>query len=200
MRSKLAVSAAAVAVWLGSPALNSAYVPWGTSGASGVFVGAAAIWLISTFLLIVTFQRSDVETRGFALTLVAIIGFLVLAESLFWFTMDENNNKPMLLRLSVGTDVGLVAVGVAAIVTLWPGPVRRFQWLFAHCARWTAKVIAGAITFELALFVFRTLFRRTLGYYAMDCAMFAIAALSVAIALAALCRCSPVNGREADRA
>lgn len=56
---RVVVAAGALAVWLGSPALNWAYVPWGASGASWAFGSAAAIWLLSTLDMIIAFQRSN---------------------------------------------------------------------------------------------------------------------------------------------
>jgi hypothetical protein len=201
MRPQLTVTAVAVAIWSASSALNVAYIPWGADGASSAFASAAAIWLISTLSLAIEFRRCDVEARGCMIALVATVGLLILAETLFWLKIDDDNNKPMLLRLSAGIDVGLVAAGLAVILALWPSRrLRRSQWPFALSARRAAKLVGGALALELALFAFRTVFRRSLVYYAMDCAMFAVAVLSVAIIIAALGRCVPVGRRHAEGA
>jgi hypothetical protein len=195
MRSRLAIAAAVSAVWLASAALDSAYGPWGASGAFRAFASAVAIWLISTLVMGLEFRRTDVEARDFVLTLIATIGLLALAEALFWLAIDKDNNKPMLLRLSLGVDAGFVATGLAVILGLWPGRrIDRFQWPFAHWARWAGKVAAGAVVLELALFAFRTVLHGTLGYYAMDCGMSAVAALCAAVVIAALSRCIPAVG------
>jgi hypothetical protein len=198
MRSLLAIAAAAAAIWLASPALNSAYVPWGASGASRAFVTAQAIWLISTLAMIVAFRRAKVEdVERFPLALLVAAGLFIVGETIYWVTVDATNNKPMLSRMSGGIRGGFALTAMAVVGAVWPGHVSHSQWRFSHCARWISTVIAGGIVLELALFAVRTVFHRTAGYYAMDCSMFAVAAISVAAMLANLCRCIPL-ARSAD--
>jgi hypothetical protein len=194
MKSSLAITAAAIAIWLASPALNSGYVPWGASGASRAFASAAAIWLISTLAMLVAFRRAKAEKIAkppFALLIT--VALLVLAETAYWLAVDETNNKPMLLRQSGGNWAGFVAAGSAAVAAMWRGHSPQPQWPFASYARWAAAIIAAAVALELALFAVRTAMHRTPGYYAMDCSMFAVALLAAAIVIAALGRC--IRGR-----
>jgi hypothetical protein len=146
----------------------------------------------------------DVSTQRFKTTrhsytvLLAAVGMLVLVDVVFWITVDETNNKPMLFRQSFGVVAGFIATGLAVIAALSADRANRSQWIIMDWGRWTAKIAAGAVVLELALFALRTIFRRSDGYYAMDCSMFAVAAVSIAVAIAALSRCFPLNRPEVD--
>jgi hypothetical protein len=197
MKMRLAMAAAAVAIWLASPALNTAYVPWGAGGASTAFASAATITLISMFAMVVALRRSAMEDlKSGSRTLVATVAVLIIAEILFWTMIDVDNNKPMLSRQSAGIDAGLVAAGLAALGALWPGRTGFSPPPLADGARWIARALGGALVLELALFAVRTMFHRTPGYYAMDCSMFAVAAISTAMVVAVLCRSIPLRRRQ----
>jgi hypothetical protein len=199
MKSQIVVDVVAAAIWLASPALNVQYVQWELNGSSQMFVSAVAIWLVSTLAMIAAFRRNDREPRKLTLSLLVAIVVLVVSEAVFWLTIDEYDNKPMLLRQSIGIEAGFGVSLLALIGAVWPSRALPSEWSFAHCARLIGEVVAGTVALELALFAVRTIFRRTHGYYAMDCSMFAIAALSIAVIIAVLCRCVPLNHRELDR-
>ena len=198
MREMLAMVAAAAAVWLGSAALNSSYIPWGAAGDLRTLGSAIAIWIVSTLAMVRAFQASNVESKSFSLMLLVTVIFLILAESLFWLLISNTNNKPMLSRLSMGIDLGFILTGLAAIAALSSSQIRHAPWPLTRCARWIAKVGAGAVVLELTLFIFRLVFHQTRGYYAMDCAMFAVAVLFAVLVVTALCRCIPLYRRKVN--
>jgi cytochrome bd-type quinol oxidase subunit 2 len=187
MRLQLTTAGAAVAVWLASPALNSAYVPWGARGATEVFVIAIAIWLISTYVMGVEFRRSDTsDIENLPRILFGIILFLIIGEGIFWLTIDEENNKSMLLRQQLGIVLSVVAVICITIFTLRGMSSQNHKLL--HFLRWVTIIIVSFAALELVLFTIRNALRQTLGYYAMDCSMFAVAIIYVTILISGLQR------------
>jgi hypothetical protein len=168
MKPRIIVPVAVTAIWLGSPALNVQYVQWELGGSSQTFICAVAIWAISTFTMVLAFRLSDPTAKIIVILPLVTILCLVSLETLFWLTLDADNNKPMLLRQSIGTKAGFILAVLGLFAASWPGPALHSEWPFARCARLIGGVVAGTVGLELALFAVRAIFRRTPGYYAMD--------------------------------
>src|SRR5437870_13759797 len=109
MRPPVAIVGAGTAAWIGSPALNSMNVPWGASGALPSYATAIAIWLLSVLLMSVAFRQIEPEPlKKLPAILFILVGFLILAEVVFWTSLPESENKGMLLRMWIGNRAGFI--------------------------------------------------------------------------------------------
>lgn len=188
MKPQFITVGATIAVWLASPALNSAYVPWGANGVYTSLASAAAIWVISVFTMSMAFRRSNVEdikTHSYLLTI--LISFLALGEVAFWSAIDDNNNKPMLLRISTGIQAGWAATILSIIGTIFSYRYPIYKHEFSRYFKSILISFFAFVMFEILLIVLMRLFYGTLWYYAIDCAVFATAIIFLAMCIASFC-------------
>jgi hypothetical protein len=140
---------------------------------------------MAVLVMSVAFRQIEPEPlKKFPAILFILIGFLILAEVVFWESLPKYENKGMLLRMWIGNRAGFIALALTAVVLLFPRKTTKFQFLLHENIRWCAIVVIPSIITCIALLIIRNLFRGTHLYYAMDCAMFAVFVLSISIVIA----------------
>lgn len=171
-----------LAIWSASPALNPMYVPWGTEGAEGVLAEGCVLASLNFIAILLSSKLivKNLNFYSFAIGCILIISFALSLEVLFWNMLDKDQNKGIILRQLFGIRLGAGLTVISYLNMFLKFERNRANFVLKDLFKFGFRISILFFLIELLLFIFRDALRHGNAYYALDCAMFAIALVAMA--------------------